>query len=205
MLYLLCLLPLVPLAQAQQCSLVSVSGCQPDPSEVIKTYIIPGEPTSMCQQLCTDTDQCNLWSYDSGSSICSLLHSSYLATCDNITAGAEPDYTQCLAQDSGTCDDIVQENCDLQGNALWQSKVSHAYECQEYLQLLGAVLGGSVFSYSHTSSTCTILDTGARHCSKVSGPRQPSLDECKDATTTASEVSTNAPATTSAPADGDGM
>ena len=98
-------LPLAPLARAQ-CSLVSVSGCQPDPAEVIKTYIIPGEPTSMCQQLCSDTDQCNLWSYDSGWH-CSLLRTSYLATCDNITAGYETDYAQCLAQDSGSCDDLV--------------------------------------------------------------------------------------------------
>ena len=114
MLYLLCLLPLLHLAEAQ-CSLVSVSGCQPDPSEVIKTYIIPGEPTSMCQQLCSDTDQCNLWSYDSGWH-CSLLRTSYLATCDNITAGYEPDYNLCLAQDSGSCDDLVRENCDLHGS-----------------------------------------------------------------------------------------
>ena len=115
MLYFLCLLPLLHLARAQ-CSLVSVSGCQPDPSEVIKTYIIPGEPTSMCQQLCSDTEQCNLWSYDSGWH-CSLLRTSYLATCDNITAGYEPDYAQCLAQDSGSCDDLVRENYHLQGRA----------------------------------------------------------------------------------------
>ena len=56
--------------------------------------------------------------------------------------------------------------------------VTHTSECREYLNTLGPILGGSVFSYSHTSRTCSILDTGARHCSKLSGPRQPSLEEC---------------------------
>ena len=209
LLYLLYLLPLLPLARAQ-CSLLSVAGCQPDPSEVIKTYIIPGEPTSMCQQLCTDVDQCNLWGYDSGWH-CSLLRTSYLATCDTIIAGYEPDYAQCLAQNSGSCDDFVQENCHLEGSVLWQSdSVTHAYECQEYLQVLGPEYGGKVFLYSRNTHTCTILDTGARECSKVSGPRQPSLEECDDTTTTPKitttpEVTTTALTTTSAPAKGDGM
>ena len=171
------MIPVTTAEPGQDCSLLSVSTCNPD-HEVILTVTLPEQGLATCQEMCGIQEDCYYWRYDSGSSNCSLLHSSYLTTCDTITAGAEPDYTQCLAQDSGTCDDIVQENCDLQGNALWQSKVTHAYECQEYLQLLGAVLGGSVFSYSHTSHTCTILDTGARHCSKLSGPRQPSLEEC---------------------------
>ena len=122
-----------------------------------------------------------------------------------MTAAAEPEYTECLGQSSGSCDDLVRENCHLGGNILWLSDaVRNASHCQEYLQLLGPVYGGSVFSYSHTSRTCTILDTGARHCSKVSGPRQPSLEQCDDTTTTP-EVTTTAPATTPAPANGDGM
>ena len=202
LLYLLYLLPLLPLARAQ-CSLLSVAGCQPDPAEVIMTLTLPGdtgEAPSICQQLCSDLDHCNLWSYDSASFTCSLLHTSYLATCDNITAGYEPDYAQCLAQDSGSCDDLVQENCDLLGTVLWQSdEVTHTYECQDYLQLLGPVYGGEVFSYSHTSHTCSILDTGARHCSAVSGPRQPSVEECEATTTTTAD-----PPTTTSPSSLDG-
>ena len=76
--------------------------------------------------------------------------------------------------------------------------------CQEYLQVLGPVLGGEVFSYSHTSRTCSILDTGARHCSKLSGPRQPSLEQCDDTTSTTTEATTTAP-TTPAPANENGV
>ena len=210
LLYLLYLLPLLPLARAQ-CSLLSVSGCQPREDEVIITLPLPSDQgAATCQQLCRDYDHCGHWSYDSASLACSLLHHSYLATWDSITGGYEPDYADCQQQDSGTCNDLVRENCDLLGTVLWQSdEVTHTYECQDYLQLLGPVYGGSVFSYSHTSHTCSILDTGARHCSKLSGPKQPSVEQCDTATTpeltTTPEVTTTAPATTSAPANGDGM
>ena len=100
---------------------------------------------------------------------CSLLHTSYLATCDNITAGYEPDYAQCLAQDSGTCDVLVRENCDLQGSVVWQSvEVLKTYECQKFLQVLGLELGGKEFSYSSEDKVCYILNTGARKCTVVS-------------------------------------
>ena len=158
-----------------------------------------------------DYDHCNIWSYDKSSLACSLLHTSYLATCDNITAGYEPDYTQCLTQDSGTCDDLVRENCDLQGSVLWQSvEVINTYECQEFLQVLGPELGGEVFSYSSEDKVCYILDTGARECSKLSGPRQPNLEQCDttttpEVTTTTPPATTPIPATTHVPANEDGM
>ena len=198
---LLCLLPLLPLARAQ-CSLLSVSECKPDPDEVIVTIPLPSdqEAAIICQQLCGIQDDCEFWSFDKDSLSCDLLAYCYLHTCDSFVAGPDPDFTECLCQGSGTCDDFTPENCDLLGNVLWQSDVViDASHCQEYLQVLGPVYGGSVFSYSHTSHTCTILDTGARHCSKVSGPRQPSLEQCEAATTTTAPVTT-----TPAPTSGDG-
>ena len=77
--------------------------------------------------------------------------------------------------------------------------VTGAANCQEWLQVLGPELGGEVFSYSSEDKVCSILDTGARHCSKVSGPRQPSVEECEAATTTTAPVTT-----TPAPTSGDG-
>ena len=186
LLYLLYLLPLLPLARAQ-CSLLSVSECQPDPDEVIVTIPLPSdqEAASICQQLCGIQEDCNYWTFDSATLTCSLLSYCYLYSCDSFMAGPEPDFSDCLCLESASCDDMVRENCDLLGSVLWQSEaVRDAHECQEYLQLLGPVLGGSVFSYSHTSHTCTILDTGTRHCSKVSGPRQPRLEQCDTTTTT---------------------
>ena len=121
-----------------------------------------------------------------------------------MTAGAAPEYTECLGQSSGSCDDLVRENCHLGGNILWLSDaVRDASHCQEYLQLLGPVYGGSVFSYSHTSHTCTILGSGDRECSKVSGPRQPSLEQCQASSTT-TPTTVTAPTTTALPSGGEG-
>ena len=94
---------------------------------------------------------------------------------------------------------LVQENCDLLGSVLWQGEDVTAHNCQEILQLLGPVYGGEVFSYSSLDHTCSILDTGARRCSAVSGPRQPSVEECEAATSTPAPVTT-----TPAPTSGDG-
>ena len=197
MLYLLYLLSLLPHTWAQ-CALASVSSCHPLEDEVILTVALPSPSPApgLCQQLCGAEEHCRYWSYDSGSSNCSLLHSSYLATCDTITLGPEPDYTQCLAQDSGSCDDLVRENCDLQGSVLWQSDaVRDTRQCQEYLGVLGPVLGGAVFSYSRSGQVCSILDTGARQCRAVSGPRQPSLEQCQASSTTATTRTTPTTAT----------
>ena len=121
-------------APGQDCSLLSVSTCNPD-HEVILTVTLPEQGLATCQEMCGIQEDCRYWSYDSTSSNCSLLHSSYLATCDTITLGPEPDYTQCLAQDSGSCDDLVRENCDLRGNILWLSDaVRDAEHCQVELQ-----------------------------------------------------------------------
>ena len=67
---------------------------------------------------------------------------------------------------------------------------------QEFLQLLGPVYGGSVFSYSSRDQVCYILDSGDRECSSVSGPRQPSISDCTTTTTTATTTTTTATITT---------
>ena len=88
---------------------------------------------------------------------------------------------------------LVQENCDLLGSVLWQGEDVTAHNCQEILQLLGPVYGGEVFSYSSLDHTCSILDTGARHCSAVSGPRQPGVEECEASTTSTADPTTTSP------------
>ena len=72
-----------------------------------------------------------------------------------------PRLGECLCGDSGTCADLVQENCDPLGRVVWQSDpgvVTGAANCQEWLQVLGPELGDEVFSYSSEDKVCTILD-----------------------------------------------
>ena len=154
------------------------------------------EAVTTCQLLCVVEDYCKYWRYDSDTQNCDLLKYPYLPSCGSVTAGARPDFAECLSQDSGTCDDIVKENCELQGDILWQDPaVRDAYECQEFLQLLGPVYGGEVFSYSSVDQVCYILDTEDSDCKVVSGPRMPSVDQCSGSTDTTPMVTTPKPCT----------
>ena len=192
----LCLLPLLPLAQAQ-CSQFSVAECQPDPDEVIREISLPGDQgasySQVCQELCGIEEGCNHWSYDQASLTCSLLSYCYITSCDSIMAGPQPDFKDCLCQNSDRCNGnnaMVQENCDFFGNVLWQSDaISDASQCQEFLQLLGPVYGGQMFSFNHSSHTCSILDTGDRDCSILSGPRE-QCDSATPSTSTTARIAT---------------
>ena len=192
-LYFLSLL-LPPLTEAQ-CSVMSVADCDPDPDKVILTARLSGDEGSslLCQQLCGVQDDCAYWSYDRARLTCSLLSYCYITSCDSIFAGPQPDFKDCLCQNSDTCNGnnaMVQENCDFSGNVLWQSDaISDASQCQEFLQLLGPVYGGQMFSFNHSSHTCSILDTGDRDCSILSGPRE-QCDSATPSTSTTARIAT---------------
>ena len=162
--HLLHLLSLVPLARAQ-CSMLSVSECEPDTAELIREISLPSNPGAgqLCQQFCGVQEGCSYWSYDQDTLTCSLLSYCYLHSCDSLMAGAEPELGECLCGGSGTCADLVQEDCDPLVSVVWQSDpgvVTGAANCQEWLQVLGPELGGEVFSYSSEDKVCSILDTG---------------------------------------------
>ena len=199
-LYFLSLL-LPPLTEAQ-CSVMSVADCDPDPDKVILTARLSGDEGSslLCQQLCGVQDDCAYWSYDRASLTCSLLSYCYITSCDSIFAGPQPDFKDCLCQNSDTCkgnNAMVQENCDFSGNVLWQSDaITDASQCQEFLQLLGPVYGGQMFSFNHSSHTCSILDTGDRDCSILSGPRE-QCDSATPSTSTTARIATATVTTTS--------
>ena len=94
---------------------------------------------------------------------CSLLTSSYLPLCHKISSTASPGISTCLSQDSGTCTDFLDENCEMSGKVLFETDtVIDAFACQEYLQLLGPVYGAEVFFFSDLEGVCYLLDTGQR-------------------------------------------
>ena len=158
----LCLLLLLPHARAQ-CSLVSVSECQPDQDEVILEMSLPSDEdgaTSICQELCEIQDNCEYWRFDGASLTCSLLSYCYLHSCDSLMAGPEPDLSSCLCGSSGTCADLVQENCDPLGSVvLTLPGVPDAATCQEFLLILGPGAGAAVFSYTSQDQVCSLLDS----------------------------------------------
>ena len=121
---LLWLACLVPPALAQ-CSLVSVSGCQPDPHQVIQAVTAPSHQA--CQQLCRDEGQCRHWSYERATLTCSLLaHCSALLP--PLLRSHHRGARTCLCQESGSCDDLVRENWQLLGRAANEKLASRRFK-----------------------------------------------------------------------------
>ena len=179
-----------------QCSEFWVSECNLDfEDEVILQVPLPGssqdEAINICQSLCNLQFDCTYWQWSGPQMTCTILTYSYLPLCHNISSTASPDLSTCLSQDSGTCDDFVDEDCEMSGKVLFQSDaVIDAFTCQEYLQLLAPVYGAEVFFYSDHDEVCFLLDSPDRSCLSMSGPRAPTLGECQDSETTTSPTTT---------------
>ena len=180
-------------ALSTQCSEFWVSDCDLGPGEVILQVSLPSQEDSIsiCQDLCNVQFGCSYWQWSGPQMICSLLTYSYLSLCHNISSTSSPELSTCFTQDSGTCDDFVDEDCQMSGQVLFQEDaVFDAIACQEYLQLLGPVYGAEVFFFSDLEGVCYLLDSPDRSCVSMSGPAAPSMAECEEATTTKTSTTT---------------
>ena len=170
-----------------QCSDFWVSECQLGPDEVILQVPIPEthDAIKICQGLCNAQSGCNYWQWSGLQMTCSLLTSSYLSGCRNISSTASPELQTCLSQDSGTCDDLIDEDCEMNGQVLFQADtLTDVFACQEFLQLLGPVYGAEVFFFSDLDGVCFLLDKADRSCVSMSGPAAPSVGDCEEDITT---------------------
>ena len=128
---------------------------------------------------------------------CTLLRYSYLSRCRNVSSTASPELSTCLSQDSGTCDDFVDEDCEMSGKVLFQSDaVIDAFACQEFLQDLGPVYGAEVFFFSDLEGVCYHLDRADRSCVSMSGPAAPAVEDCEEDITTTKSTTTTTTFTT---------
>ena len=125
---------------------------------------------------------------------CTLLllrRYTYLSRCRNVSSTASPGIVTCISQESGTCDDFVDEDCEMSGQVLFETDtVIDAFACQEYLQLLGPVYGAEAFFFSDLEGVCYLLDSTDRACVSMSGPAEPSVGECEEETTTTTTSTT---------------
>ena len=160
------LLLLLP-SLSSQCSELWVSDCEFGPSEVILQVSLPSQEDAItiCQGLCNIQFGCSYWQWRGEQMTCTLLTYSYLSLCHNISSTSSPELSTCLSQDSGTCSDFVDEDCQMGGQVMFQENaVIDAFACQEYLQLLGPVYGAEVFFFSARAGGCLLP---ARQSSKV--------------------------------------
>ena len=181
-------------ALSTQCSDFWVSECQLGPDEIINQVPLPSQDDALeiCQDLCNVQFDCTYWQWSGPQMTCTLLTYSYLSLCHNISSTSSPGLATCISQDSGSCDDFVDEDCQASGKILWQSDaVVDAFACQKYLQLLGPVLGAEVFFYSDHDEVCFLLDIPDRSCLSMSGPRSPLLGECQGGEDNSSDTDTS--------------
>ena len=191
------LLFLLP-AFSSQCSEFWVSECDLDPDEVIIQIPFPSQDDAIriCQDLCNAQFDCTYWQWSGPQMTCSLLSYSYLSLCHNISSTSSPEISNCISQDSGSCDDFVDEDCQMSGQVLFQDDaVIDAFACQEYLQLLGSMYGAEAFFFSDLEGVCYLLDSADRSCLSLSGPASPSVEKCEQEYTTTS-ISTTTTSTT---------
>ena len=189
-------------AFSTQCSELWVSECHLDQYDVIIQIPFPSQDDAItiCQDLCNVQFGCTYWQWSGPQMTCTLLTNSYLSQCHNISSTSSPELSTCLSQDSGTCDDFVDEDCQMSGQVLFQDDaVIDAFACQEYLQTLGATFGAEVFFFSDLEGVCYLLDSPDRSCLSVSGPAAPSVEECEEYTTTSSTTGTLTSTSTATP------
>ena len=179
-------------ALSSQCSEFWVSDCFLNTNEVILQVLLPSpaDAITICQDLCNIQLGCSYWQWSGPQMTCTLLSNSYLSRCHNISSTSSPELSTCLSQDSGTCDDFVDEDCQMSGQVLFQEDaVIDAFACQEYLQLLGPVYGAEVFFFSDLEGVCYLLDSPDRSCLSMSGTTAPSVAECEEDTNTTTSTS----------------
>ena len=172
-------------AFSSQCSDFWVSECNLGPDEVINKTPLPGQDDAIriCQDLCNIQTDCTYWQWSGPQETCTLLRYSYLSTCLNVSSTSRPDFSTCLSQDSGTCSDFVDEDCQMSGQVVYQPEnVVDAFACQEYLRLLGPVKGAEVFFFSDLEGVCYLLDSSNRSCVSMSGPVSLPVEECEEDT-----------------------
>ena len=177
---------LVHSALASQCQDFWVSQCQLVPGDVINQIPLPSSDDAIiiCQYLCTAEFDCAYWQWSGPEMTCSLLTSSYLPLCHKISSTASPGISTCLSQDSGTCTDFLDENCEMSGKVLFETDtVIDA--------ILGPLYGAEVFFFSDLEGVCYLMDSADRACVSMSGPAEPSVEKCEeDSTTTTTKATT---------------
>ena len=96
---------------------------------------------------------------------------------------------ECAQELENTCNSFIRDDCEYQGDLLFERSITDAHACQKLLQTLGEVYQAEYFVYNSTSNICKFFSTTASECDGYSGPKLPDIDECSASTTTTSSTS----------------
>merc|ERR1711962_328960 len=182
------------------CEDFTVGACSPEKDELIDVYPnIPDE--ALCQTVCGIQEGCNYFRHSKSTKECKLFHYRFLTSCNVIAGPKEPSIDECAKEEEPSCHPFVRENCKYAGNAvLNKTSITDAHACQDLLITVGFIYKAVYFDFHSDAQDCILYDSKEVDCDAISGPKEPSLDDCNATTPTAGPTpSTPAPGSTPTP------
>ena len=167
------------------CSDLTVGLCSPVEEEVVDVYDLGGvdDGVGVCQEICQIQEDCSVFLFSDSDSLCTLLHYSYLHSCQVVGGGAGTELEECM-EHSRDCDNLLQEeDCEYTGDlVLRKTSITNTHSCQDLLTILGPVYDAQYFVFDNSKSECSLYSTKNRSCTKTSGPVVPSIKDCETPT-----------------------
>ena len=201
---------------AGDCGHFSVGECNPSNEQIIGTQPIPcqenqdpNECIVICQKICSITNNCDFFSYDTMTKECTLLkerkESEFFSTCDVVAGPGSPTLLQCTGDlPDGACDRFVFQDCKYEGMRVFnQTDVFSPTECQTFLRDIGSFYDGVMFLHDISPThMCQLLDSEEKSCTAVAGPTSPDFSTCNIFPTPApTTTTTTTPTTTTTATD----
>merc|ERR1711944_23976 len=165
------------------CEGITVGECLAPVADIIQTIDIFREVQD-CQFYCGALTSCELFRFNG--THCTLLTKDYRKDCQIFAGRFDKKIDECLEIDNKkTCDLFIEEDCGYTGDVLLEPPVGTVADPQQCKELCNqfTAIGCKYWVFSNTEKLCSLRMDEDRDCKTWGGPRSPSYDECKGATT----------------------
>ena len=105
--------------------------------------------------------------------------------CGTVAGSPDQSVENCVNGEiiNGACDGFMYEECDYYGEdpdgvSAPPGQITNPTECEEYCQLFQSFGQCSYWVFNSTDSTCNLLNSSNRTCWGLTGPKDPSFDDC---------------------------
>merc|ERR1711892_809515 len=167
-------------AAKDECLDFTVSDCVIDPGLLVWENDQVGT-SALCQFACRNFNSCKEFRFYQGN--CQLFSDNFKNTCDIVGGRVDKTLEDCTGSVTvGGCDAFIDEECEYLGEDSGFSappgELTSAVECQDYCKGF-QVLGCEYWVWGGTNQTCDLLKSSERTCWGISGPSEPSIEECR--------------------------
>ena len=105
--------------------------------------------------------------------------------CGVVAGSPDQSVEDCVIGDviNAACDGFMYEECDYYGEdpdgvSAPPGQITNPTECEEYCQLFASFGQCSYWVFNSTDLTCNLLNSAERTCWGLTGPKNPSFDDC---------------------------